>query len=334
MSTSVSALVENAMDSLLELSDAAEVVTPRPPPVSGFERTAAALLSPHHFSQPDPDGRPFRGAHRPSPPLSTNLLTDELDLLIDQELETLSEQRDVKDEPPSSVSSSLPLFPPPAVSKQPLPELLQSSMEAASKESFTTQAPMSGGRLEDLSGASSPLSQLSTWGDEFPEAQKDVLDFTHLTADSNTDKSNLPLDLGASGRPSAFQVYKKQEPPKSTSEWTESTYSDALVTGARSKVDSLNSNPHGCVQSSWNLAAPAFFPQRPAFITPVAQTPSGWPSPSRHASPWLNQAPIRRSPCADVSKSAAAAYSRLHLQGKVLVLLRGAPGSGKSTLAR
>lgn len=217
--------VENAMDSLLELSDAAEVVTPQPPPVSGFERTAAALLSPHHFSQTDPDGRPFGTPHCSSPPLSTNLLTEDLDLLIDQELEMLSEQRDVKNEPPSSVLSSLPLFPPPAVSKQALPELLQSSLGAASKESFATQPPMSGGRLEDLSGASSPLNQLSTWGNEAPETQKDVLDFTHLTADSNTDKSNLPLDLGASGRLSAFQVYKKQEPPKSTPDWTAPTYS-------------------------------------------------------------------------------------------------------------
>ncbi|KAM4750989.1 NEDD4-binding protein 2 isoform 2-T2 [Anableps anableps] len=341
--------VEHAMDSLLELSDAAEVVTPQPP-VSGFERTAAALLSPHHFSQPNPDGHPFMTAHHPSSPPSTNLLTEDLDLLIDRELETLTEQRDVKDEPPGGTSSCLPLFPPPPVPQQVLPELLQSSMEAASKERFSTQSSLSGGLVEDLPGASSPLNQLSTWGDEVLETQKDVLDFTHLTTESSTDKSKPPLDLAASGRPSAFQVYKKQEPPKTNPEWTPPMYLDSVVTGARSKVSLLNSSPHGNGPSSWNLAAPAFCPQvhgnqRPAFITPVAQAPSCWLSPSRHASPWLNTGLISQSPLkplAAIPKSwalpaapqAPALYSRLELQGKVLVLLRGAPGSGKSTLAR
>ncbi|KAK5617632.1 hypothetical protein CRENBAI_002548 [Crenichthys baileyi] len=342
--------VENAMDSLLELSDAAEVMAPHPTPVSGFERTAAALLVPHHFFEPNPGGHPLRTAHHPSSPLSTNLLTEDLDLLIDRELETLTEQQDGKDEPPSSVASSLPLFPPPLVPQQALPELLQSSMEAAFKESIKPQPSLPGGLVEDPSGASSPLNQLNTWGDEVLEARKDMLDFTYPTSESSTDKSKPPLDLAASGRPSAFQVYKKQEPPKTTAEWTAPTYSDSLITGARSKASLLNSNPHGYVPPPWNLAAPVFCPQvqgnqRPTFITPVAQAPSCWLSPSRHASPWLNQSPISQAPLrpsAAVPKSWApsaapqrpALYSRLKLQGKVLVLLRGAPGSGKSTLAR
>ncbi|XP_008411044.1 NEDD4-binding protein 2 [Poecilia reticulata] len=342
--------VENAMDSLLELSGAAEGLTPQLPPVSGFERTAAALLSPHHFSQPNPDGHPFGGtAHHSSSPPSANLLTEDLDLLIDQELETLTEQRDVKDEAPGSVSSSLPLFPPSPVPQQALPELLQSSMKAASKERFPTQPSLSGGQVEGRSGVSSPLNQLSTWGDEVLETQQDVLDFTHLTAESSTDKSKPPLDLAASGRPSAFQVYKKQETPKTAPEWTAPTYSDSLATGARSKASLLNSNPHGFGSSSWNLGAPAFCSQvqgsqRPAFITPVAQGPSCWLNPSRLASPWLNTGPISQSPlkpsavpkswALPVAPQSPTLHSRLQLQGKVLVLLRGAPGSGKSTLAR
>ncbi|XP_043971264.1 NEDD4-binding protein 2 isoform X1 [Gambusia affinis] len=341
--------VENAMDSLLELSGAAEGVIPQPPPVSGFERTAAALLSPHHFSQLNPDGHPFGTGYRSSSLPSTNLLTEDLDLLIDQELESLTEQQDVKDEAPGSASSCLPLFAPPPVSQQALPELLQSSMEAASKERFTTQTSLSGGQVEDQSGVSSPLNQLSTWGDEVMETQKDMLDFTHLTTESSADKSKTPLDLAASGRPSAFQVYKKQETSKTAPEWTTPTYSDSLATGARSKASLLNSNPHGYGSSFWNLGVPEFCrpvqgSQRPAFITPVARGPSCWLSPSRLASPWLNTGPISQSPLkpSAVSKSwalpaalqAPALHSRLQLQGKVLVLLRGAPGSGKSTLAR
>ncbi|XP_015252563.1 PREDICTED: NEDD4-binding protein 2 [Cyprinodon variegatus] len=334
--------VENAMDSLLELSDAAEVVTPHPPPVSGFERTAAALLGPDRFSEPNPDGHCHRTAHRPSSPPSDTLLTDDLDLLIDQELETLTKQQDVSDVPPSCMSSSLPMFP-----QQALPELLQSSMEAASEERFTTQPPLSDGLVENLSGPSSPLDQLSTWGDEVKEAQKDVLDFTHLTKGGSAGSPKPSLDLAAAGRPSAFQVYKKQE----TTEWTSATLSDSLVSGARPKVSSLNGNPHSYVPPPWNVAAPTFCPQdpgnqRPAFITPVvAQGPSCWLNPPRHASFWLNQHPLSKAslqPGASVLKSwvpqaalqAPAPHSRLQLQGKVLVLLRGAPGSGKSTLAR
>uniref|UniRef100_A0A3Q2QHD7 NEDD4 binding protein 2 n=1 Tax=Fundulus heteroclitus TaxID=8078 RepID=A0A3Q2QHD7_FUNHE len=333
--------VENAMDSLLELSDAAEVAAPRPPAVSGFERTAAALLDPHGFSQPNPDGHPFGTPRPPSSPLSSSLLTEDLDLLIDRELATLTEQRGVKDEPPGSASSAA--FPPPPVPQQRLPELLQSSVEAACRERPPTQPSLSGGSAEELSGAPSPLNELSTWGDVVPEARRDVLDFTHLTTESFPDGSKPPLDLAASGRPSAFQLYKKPDPPNP--DLPAPTYPDSSITGARSKVGLLSSHPHGHMLPPWNLAAPEFCPQRPAFITPVAQAPSCWLSPSRHASPWLNWGPVSQAPLkpsATVPKSwapsaapqAPAPYGRLQLQGKVLVLLRGAPGSGKSTLAR
>uniref|UniRef100_A0A3Q2XAS1 NEDD4 binding protein 2 n=1 Tax=Hippocampus comes TaxID=109280 RepID=A0A3Q2XAS1_HIPCM len=113
-------------------------------------------------------------------------------------------------------------------------------------------------------------------------------------------------------------------------------------------------NRHGGLGSQvttplWNLHSPAFSPRLhgnkgPCFITPIAPS-----HPSiGHLSPWtgqFSQAPLRHS--ATIPKSwatAAAAHnpggiaparsSRLRLEGKVLVLLRGPPGSGKSTLAR
>lgn len=336
------------MDSLLELSVAAEVLTPNPPPplfVSGFEHTAAALLSPHHFSEPQPDD-----AHSPaksSSPLSTSLLTEELDLLIDQELETLATLQDVEEEQHDAEAplSSFPLLPD---HQQGLPELLQGSLEAGCREHVSNQASLSGGLEEHLSQVSSPLHQLHASKDQTPEAQTDVVDFTHLVTETSPDKPSL--DLAASGRPSAFQVYKKQDPFQALSERTELTDSDSAVSGARSKANPLSSTPHNYMPPPWNLAAPLFSPQihrnqRPAFITPVAQAPSVWLSHTRHAPPWLSQGPFCQAPLkpsAAIPKSWAltapgpppAHLSRLYLQGKVLVLLRGPPGSGKSTLAR
>ncbi|XP_013868702.1 NEDD4-binding protein 2, partial [Austrofundulus limnaeus] len=337
--------VENAMDSLLELSVAAEVLTPNPPPppfVSGFEHTAAALLSPHHFSEPQPDD-----AHSPPPsssPLSTSLLTEELDLLIDQELETLAAQQDVEGEQ-CTAEAPLSSFPPLPDHQQALPELLRSSLEAGTGEHVTDQPSLSGGLVEHLSLVSSPLNQLHISNDQIPEAQTDVVDFTHLVTELSPDKPKPPLDLASSGRPSAFQVYKKQE---ALSEGLTDT--DSAVSGARSKVNLLCGNPLNYMPPPWNLVAPTISPQihgnqRPAFITPVAQAPSVWLSHTRHASPWLCQGPFSQAPLkpsAAIPKSwaltapgpAPARLSRLYLQGKVLVLLRGPPGSGKSTLAR
>lgn len=329
--------VENAMDSLLELSVAAEDAAPMPS-VSGFERTAAALLSPSHFSEPRLDLDSSRAPQLTSSPPSTNLLTGELDLLVDQELETLTTEQDVKEEHQSH--QYLSSFPPPPFPQQVLPELLQSSLHSGSRGS-------SCGLVEHISGASSPLDQLSTWEDETAEDHQSMVDFTHLMAESPADKPKPPLDLAASGRPSAFQAYKKQDPSHTFSDKAGVMPSKAIVGGARSKVNTLNQEPLGYMPSPWNLKAPVFSPriygnQGPAFITPVAQMPSNWPSQPRHASPWLgpvSQAPLK--PSATIPKSWAtpapqppAQYSRLRLEGKVLVLLRGAPGSGKSTMAR
>uniref|UniRef100_A0A1A7XDY5 NEDD4 binding protein 2 n=1 Tax=Iconisemion striatum TaxID=60296 RepID=A0A1A7XDY5_9TELE len=324
--------VENAMDSLLELSRAAEVVTPNPLPVSGFERTAAALLSPRHFSELKPEAHLSSPLQQSSSPLSTNLLTEELDLLIDPELETLATQQEVKQEQHGSLSlcaeATFSTFPPLPVPQQTLPELLQTSLGARS-------------------GEPSPLNQLGTWEYQSPEMQNDVLDFTHLMTEASPDKSKPPLDLVASGRPSAFQVYKKQDPSCTPSEMTESNDS---VSGTRSQ-ENPSSHPHSYMSVPWNLAPPVFSPhfhgnQRPAFITPVAQTPSVWFGHMRHASPWMNQGPVSQAPLRPASAAVPMSWvlpaapqttshsSRLHLQGKLLVLLRGAPGSGKSSLAR
>ncbi|XP_008276621.1 NEDD4-binding protein 2 isoform X2 [Stegastes partitus] len=333
--------VENAMDSLLELSVAAEDAAPIPPPVSGFERTAAALLSPSHFSKPAADPDSSKPLQQPSSPPSTNLMTEELDLLVDQELQTLTALQDLKEEHHNSkylsADASLSSFPPPPVPQQALPELLQSSLEPGFRGPSAKQPGPVGG----LSGASSPLNQLSTWEGDIVEGQQSVMDFTHLITETSADKPKPSLDLAASGRPSAFQVYKKQDPPSGL------MHSDAIVGGARSKVNMLNRELLG---SPWNPEAPVFLPrvhsnQGPAFITPVAQSPSNWPSQPRHASPWLSQASVSQAPLkpsATIPKSWAvpaalqvsARCNRLRLEGKLLVLLRGAPGSGKSTLAR
>lgn len=343
-------LVENAMDSLLELSVAAEVAAPIPSPVSGFERTAAALLSPQHFSErrPDPD---FSRPARSSSPSSTNLLTEELDLLVDQELETLTTQTDTQEEHHNSqyLSTGAPpsSFPPPPFPKQPLPELLQPSLMPWSKGPSAEQAGSAGRLVEQKSGASSPLDQLSSWDDETSESRQPVVDFTHLLTETPADKPKPPLDLAASGRPSAFQVYKKKEPLHSLADGARLMTTAAIAGVARSR-ESTNRAPLDYMSSPWNLEAPAFSPhflgnQGPTFITPVAQSPSSWPSLPRHTSPWMGHAPVSQAPLkpsATVPKSWTqppqfpGRSSRLHLEGRVLVLLRGAPGSGKSTLAR
>lgn len=332
------------MDSLLELSVAAEVAAPIPSPVSGFERTAAALLSPGHFSEPRPDPESSRPSQLPSSPPPTNVLTEELDLLVDQELETLTTQRDVKEEHYSSqYLSSLPPRPFP---QQVLPELLQSSLQPGSRGHSVQQQ----GQVGYISGASSPLDQLRTLGGEAAEVQQSMVDFAHLMTEAHADKPKPPLDLAAAGRPSAFQVYKKQDLSHSLSDKAGFMPSKGIVGGARSKVNTLNQEPLGYVPSPWNPEAPMFSPrihgnQGPTFITPVAQTPSSWPGQPRHASPWLSQGPVSQAPLkhsATIPKSWAlpaapqlpAQYSRFRLEGKVLVLLRGAPGSGKSTMAR
>lgn len=322
--------VENAMDSFLELSVAAEDAAPAPSPVSGFERTAAALLGTRRFSEPRPDPDSSQQPELLSSPSSANVLSEELDLLVDQELETLTARQNNQEEHQSS--QYLSSFPPPPFSQQVLPELLQSSLQPGSR------GP-SGGPVEHVPEASSPLDQLSTWEDNTAEQQQQMMvDFTHLTAERPADGPKPPLDLSASGRPSAFQVYKKQD--SSHTDSVGLTPSEATAGGARSKL--LNQEN----LSAWNVDAEVFSPHvsnlGPTFITPVAQTPPSWPSHPRLVSPWLSQGPVSQAPLkpsATIPKSWAMPasqqqQSRLRLQGRVLVLLRGAPGSGKSTLAR
>ncbi|XP_060948453.1 NEDD4-binding protein 2 isoform X2 [Limanda limanda] len=329
------------MDSLLELSVAAEGAAPIPSPVSGFERTAEALLRHQHF--PDLRAGPDFSQQPYSPP-SDNLLTEELDLLVDQELETLTAKQDfIDDESSQYLSTYAPLssFPPPPFPQQPLPELLQSSL--------TSRSSAVGG-LEELMSPSSPLDELSSWDDDTMQGQPSatVVDFKHLLTETPADNLKPPFDLAASGRPSAFQVYKK-EASHGPSEGAGIPPSDQIVGGARSKVNMLNREPIGYMSSRWNLRAPEFSPfihqnQGPTFITPVAQTSSTWPSQIKQASPWLSHAPVSQAPLkpsATIPKSWAlpsapplpAQHSRLRLEGTVLVMLRGAPGSGKSTLA-
>lgn len=342
------------MDSLLELSVAAEVAAPFPPHASGFERTAAELLSSHNVCEPRPDPEPFKPKRLSSPLLPTTILTEEIDLLIDQELKTLTSQSDMKEEHTSSqyLSAGPPLssFPPPLTPQQALPELLQSSMEPGATGLCSEHPCSTGSLVKQTAKAVSPLNQLSFCEDENFGAQQSVVDFTHLTSETATNKPTPALDLAASGRPSAFQVYKKQDPSHTLSERTGITPSEEIVGGARSKMNMANQETLGCIASSWNLAAPVFCPradnnQSPAFITPVAQTPSNWACHLRHAARWpsprtVSQAPLKPSATVPKSWTQPAApqpptpQSRLRLEGKVLVLLRGAPGSGKSTLAR
>ncbi|KAM9314231.1 NEDD4-binding protein 2 isoform 2-T2 [Pholidichthys leucotaenia] len=340
--------VEIAMDSLLELSGAAEVLAPVPPSVSGFECTAAALLGPHHFSEAVSHPESTEQS-KPSSPL-----TEDLDSLLDQELETLTVPQGITEEHHStnfsSVDASLSSFPPLPVAYQSLPELLQSSLEPGSRGPSAEHLEPGGSLMENVSGASAPLNNSTTPNHMNTEGQPSVVSFTHLISENPADKLNPPLDLGASGRLSAFQVYKKQDPTHSLSEKTRLKQSSEIEGGANSKVHELSQGLLNNPPSTWNLEAPCFQPhfhgyQQPAFITPLAQTPSCWFGHPRHPSAWLGQGPIHQAPLrpsATVPKSWAlpaapqgpAQYSKLRLEGNLLVLLRGPPGSGKSTLAR
>ncbi|XP_061685817.1 NEDD4-binding protein 2 isoform X2 [Syngnathoides biaculeatus] len=315
--------VENAMDSLLELSTAAEPAAPVRSPVSGFERTAAALLSPRHVSPPAPDVSSSEASQQLTSPLSTGVLTEE----VDQELQNLTvQQQDQLNSRYLSAAATRSSLP-----QRVFPELLQFNREA---EYGRGSAGMP--YLEEGSGslgALPPFDRLHT-----SEGQKSVVDFTHLMTEDPASRPKPSLDLLASGRPSAFQMYKKNEPSQMCPEQPAPMPSENKVGGVSSPV-------------LWNLHSPAFTPrlhgsQGPCFITPVApsQPPVGHPTPwGGHGA--VTQAPLRHSATIPKSWAMAAAArnpvavapprsSGLCLEGKVLVLLRGPPGSGKSTLAR
>lgn len=326
--------VENAMDSLLELSVAAADSGPILARVSGFERTAAALLSPHHFAEARSETDTAKPQLSSSSP--TSFMTEDMDLLIDQEVQSLNAQQEVKGGHKSrqfSLTAS-------HSQHMPLEALHLNSKQQCSGSSTEKQ-------LQSLQifGASSPLDQHSTFKDENSQGQEPVVDFKHLTTETPTDKNLPSVDLVALRRPSAFQVYTKQNPLNPLSEGAEDMASNATVGRTISKSITSNKKMDSSLSSSWNTDAPVFYPQvqenqGPAFITPVA---SNWPFEPRTVIPWhrpVSQAPLSLS--AAIPRSWAlphpapppGQYSRLRLEGKVLVLLRGAPGAGKSTLAR
>ncbi|XP_038840353.1 NEDD4-binding protein 2-like [Salvelinus namaycush] len=371
--------VENAMDSLLELSVAAERVGPLPPLLSGFE-LAAALLSPQHDpSKPDlhphpPTGEtavPLSPPRRPPPLRSeddqnlTTDLTEEFDVLIDRELENLTIQQEagLHSSSSSSVSSRSFLVQPPGAQQQAPPQLLQSSPRASA---FTRGLPgaqpcpdrvFSAGQAR---GPHSPVSGLSlsfSGGAVGYQQQRSLLDFSHLTsspAETDRTKPSLPLDLGAADRPSAFQAYRKLDQSAVRPEGGRTVPPGGIVGGARTKTSVAGEEERLDNSSFWNTQAPVFQPHvhghqatGPAFITPVALNPSTWHTRATPASHWLAQGPVSQAPTVPRSWTggvfAAAGprapllsgqHGRLRLEGRVLVLLRGAPGSGKSTLAR
>ena len=304
------------MDALLELSVAAEVAAPYPGPASGFELTAAALLSPDRSARsPDTTDPP-----RQSKPLSFPFPASPL---------TAAAEANLLSSPFfSAAAAPLSSFPPPPIPQRSLPELLQSSLEPGTA----------------TSGPASPIDKLSFWEGKDVKKEESLLNYSHLISPSESigakAKPNASLDLVATGRPSAFQVYKKGD---SASESALSMPCANPGGGVRSKVAPQTWQPSSSSSSSssshWNPELPAFSPrihgnQGPTFITPVAPSASPWDSRVRPASHWskpLDTTPKLWAP--PPAPRGPASHSRLHIEGKVLVLLRGAPGSGKSTLA-
>ncbi|XP_016145047.1 NEDD4-binding protein 2-like isoform X2 [Sinocyclocheilus grahami] len=297
--------VDNAMDSLLELSDAAEGTAPPPPPVSGFEQ-AAALLGANITQAAQSFAFSNQPASQPELNPSETLLTEEFDALIDQELQTLTAQQ-------TQTMSSIPLssLPPPSQSF-PLSSLpLTSQTQLPAPQTLPEQASYSDPGLSEARGGSSPVNELSFGGAHIPETKTLSVDFSHLT-----------LEASSTGpRPSAFQVYRR--PDQLRNHTMSKQHQEALSTPAM----------------FWNTQAAEFHPRavRPAFITPVIPNSTPWSSNAIPAAQWLAHGPIRQAPLkpsATVPKSwTLPSRNRLKLEGQVLVLLRGAPGSGKTTLA-
>ncbi|KAM9792955.1 LOW QUALITY PROTEIN: NEDD4-binding protein 2 [Neosynchiropus ocellatus] len=304
--------VENAMDSLLELSVTVEPPPSGSPPVSGFEHTAAVLLNSQQSSQSElPLG--------PSEPCSSStkpdLLTEELDLLVDEELNLLTAQHDLMQDVPTNEP---PPVDPAASSVHTADHLQQDLPEMI--------------RLIQISHQSAPAvepdqRQKFSWEPERPGCQDSILNFQHLMTEVPAEKGSV--EFPALRPASAFQVYKKQDFSQSAPNNTATVQPEDGLGRGGSQL-----NP----TAQWNLDSPVFTPkyasyQQPFFMTPVI-APN---SPS-----WVNCAPVSPVPRPSIPKSwtlpapptEVAGSRRLRLEGNVLVLLRGAPGSGKSTLAR
>ncbi|XP_061101924.1 NEDD4-binding protein 2 isoform X2 [Conger conger] len=337
--------VEHAMDSLLELSVAADGTAPGPAVVSGFELAAALLYDKPQQNEPSAEataanGPPVLGGKREEGEETGNRLTAEFDTLIDREMESLSSQ-------PPLFGSVLPPIPQDAVPSQALPELLQSSVGQDQRPGLGQQVQAEGGSRG--SRTLSPLSGLSFSGPPLHQEGPGLLDFSHLTTDSAS--RNPTLDLGSLGRPSAFQAYKKSPKTRGTEggQATPSTCGDVALpkpgNGSSLGPSAEGKEPLATPSLFWNMQAPEFQPQNPgpAFITPVVLNPMPWGSQPVHH--WFSPVPVQQAPlkpAATIPKSwALPAPSRplvplrsTRLEGKVLVLLRGAPGAGKSTMAR
>lgn len=266
--------METAMDSLLELSDAAKGTLSLPTPVSGFE-SAAALLNTgiaHHESAQTESTAPLNVNTHTPPTLTTPSLQHQ-----------------------PTLSTTVPLSSVPTPQSNAFPT--NSAIEPDSGHAQTFMP-----KQEQSSQGSSPVGELSFCGGTSANPIEE-LDFSHLLGGPR---------LGGSG--SAFQAYHRDD----------------------------HSN-----EPSWNIAAPEFQPRsvRPTFVTPVIPPPM-LPS---HGPTYRSmvQAPLK--PTATIPPSWAvqpsthhnkktmmhqSPYQQLRFEGKVLILLRGAPGSGKSTLAR
>ncbi|XP_056121037.1 NEDD4-binding protein 2 isoform X2 [Rhinichthys klamathensis goyatoka] len=308
--------VDNAMDSLLELSDAAEGIVPPPPPVSGFEQAAALLGT--NITQTDllsGTAESFAFSNQPASqpeliPGETHL-TEEFDALIDQELQTLTAQQTQASSHPVMPSIPLSSLPP---SSQSIPHSslpLTSQTQLPAPRTRSEQASFSDPGLSEARGGSSPLSELSFGGVHIPDTKTISLDFTHLIVEASSTEP----------RPSAFQVYRR--PDQLCNHTVAMQRQEALSTPA----------------TFWNTQATEFHPCSvgPSFITPVIPNPTRWSTNPLPAAQWLARGPIRQAPLkpsATVPKSwTLPTWNRLKLEGQVLVLLRGAPGSGKTTLA-
>ncbi|XP_059409965.1 NEDD4-binding protein 2 [Carassius carassius] len=303
--------VDNAMDSLLELSDAAEVIAPPPPSVSGFEQAAALLGT--NTTQADPLSgtvQSFTVSNQPASqaelsPTETHL-TEEFDALIDKELQTLTSQQ--SETSLHSPMSSIPLssLPPPS---QSIP--LSSLPLTLAPPTLPEQASYSDPGLSEACGGSSPVNELSFGGVHIPETNTLSLDFSHLKLEASSTEP----------RPSAFQVYRR--PDHLRNHAAAKQHQEALHTPAM----------------FWNTQAAEFHPRAvgPTFITPVIPNPTLWSTNPIPAAQWLAHGPIRQAPLkpsATVPESwTLPPRNRLKLEGQLLVLLRGAPGSGKTTLA-
>lgn len=311
--------VENAMDSLLELSNAAEGTAPPPPRVSGFEQAAALLGAGNtrtdlHSVTAQSFAYSNQPASQPKVIPDETHLTEEFDTLLDQELETFTSQQTQA----SSLMSSIPLsaLPPPSqsISLPSLPHTSQTHLPSPQTLSeFEQLNKERNPKCRSVAG-SSPVNELSFGGGRIPEQKNISLDFSHLTVDASSTEP----------RPSAFQVYRRP---------------DQLHTNTQVSAVSQHNEALSTPAMFWNTQAAEFHPHRigPAFITPVISNPTPWNMNPIPAAQLLAQRPTRQAPLkpsATVPQSwTLPTKNRLKLEGQVLVLLRGAPGSGKTTLA-